>query len=172
MGASPNVVDSSGNSCLHYACAYGWFYSMRVILDAGANVNVANDWKLTPFGVAFLKGHVGICDQLLLLHKNQIDINFRTEDGETLVMLAVSSTVCLNEASIDQLHYIVNKLGGNTQLVDSKGNNAFHYLAANKVDKSGFDSSGQGMIFYVFCVLFMQYKEFVWSISIDHCRQG
>ena len=138
MGANPNVADSSGNSCLHYACAYGWYYSMRVILDAGGNVNVANDWKLTPFGVAFLKGHVGICDQLLLMHKNQIDINFRTEDGETLVMLSVSSTTCLNEASIEQLNYIVNKLGGNSQLVDSKGNNAFHYLASNKIEKSYF----------------------------------
>jgi ankyrin repeat protein len=141
MGANPNVVDSSGNSCLHYACAYGWYYAMRAILDAGGHVNVANDWKLTPFGVAFLKGHVGICDQLLLMHKNQIDINFRTEDGETLVMLSVSSTNCLNEASIEQLNYIVNKLGGNSQLVDAKGNNAFHYLAANKIDKSYFSAA-------------------------------
>lgn len=138
MGANPNVVDSSGNSALHYACAYGWFYSMRALLDAGANVNVANDWKLTPFGAAFLKGHVGLCDQLLLLHKNQIDINFRTEDGETLVMLSVSSSSVLNEGSVDQLNYIVNKLGGDCKLVDSNGNNAFHYLASNRVDESLF----------------------------------
>ena len=37
-----------------------------------------------------------------------------------------------NKASVDQLEYIVSKLGGNCQLVDSKGSNAFHYLAANK----------------------------------------
>lgn len=87
LGANPNAVDSSGNSVLHYACAYGWYYCVRVLLDAGAHVNVLNDWKLTPFGTAFLKGHVGLCDQLLALYPKQIDINFRTEDGETLVML-------------------------------------------------------------------------------------
>lgn len=77
LGADPNTADSSGNTCLHYASAYGWYYSMKCLIEAGARVNAANDWKLTPFGAAFLKGHVGICDQLLILHPNQIDINFR-----------------------------------------------------------------------------------------------
>jgi len=135
LGANPNVCDSSGNSCLHYACAYGWFYCIKTLLDAGAHVNVVNDWKLTPFGAAFLKGHVGICDFLLETYPKQIDINFRTENGETLVMLAVSSVNYLNKGSVAQLDYIVNKLGGNCQLVDSKGCNSFHYLAANTIDR-------------------------------------
>jgi len=88
---------------------------------------------LTPFGTAFLKGHVGLCDQLITLYPKQIDINFRTEDGETLVMLAVSSAGFFNKASVDQLEYIVTKLGGNCQLTDSKGSNAFHYLSSNMV---------------------------------------
>ena len=87
LGANPNACDSSGNSCLHYACAYGWYFCMKVLLDAGAHFNVSNDWKLTPFGAAFLKGHVGICEQLLNTYPNQIDINFRTEEGENLVIL-------------------------------------------------------------------------------------
>ena len=58
LGANPNVCDSSGNSALHYACAYGWYYCVKVLLEAGAQPNVLNDWKLTPFGTAFLKGHV------------------------------------------------------------------------------------------------------------------
>lgn len=133
-GSEPNACDSSGNSCLHYACAYGWYYPMKTLIEAGADVNSINDWKLTPFGAAFLKGHVGICDQLLVLHRDRIDINFRTEDGETLVMLAVSSTNIFNESSIDQLDYLINKLSGDVKLVDSKGNNAFHYLASNNID--------------------------------------
>lgn len=40
----------------------------------------------------------------------------------------------IKKASIEQLDYILNKLKGDCQLADSKGNNAFHYLAANKPD--------------------------------------
>ncbi len=98
LGANPNALDSSGNTCLHYACAYGWYYAVKMLVEAGALLNMVNDWKLTPFGAAFLKGHVGICDQLLT-HSKEIDINFRTENGETLVMLCVSSASVLNEVS-------------------------------------------------------------------------
>jgi ankyrin repeat protein len=161
LGAQPNAADSSGNTALHYACAYGWYTVMTLLIDAGAKVNVSNDWRLTPFGVAFLKGHTGICDQLLKIQneklkeitsnneKNKddaaasaaieskikatkIDINFRTDEGETLVMLCVSNSN-LNEASVKQLIYIVKKLNGNCELVDSKGQNAFHYLTQNKI---------------------------------------
>lgn len=78
LGADPNAADSSGNTSLHYACAYGWYHAAKVLIEAGARLNAANDWKLTPFGVAFLKGHVGICDQLLVINKDQIDVNFRS----------------------------------------------------------------------------------------------
>lgn len=60
----------------------------------------------------------------------------RTDEGETLVMLAVSSSRLLNEASVTQLDYIINKLGGNASLLDSFGNNAFHYLATNVIDRT------------------------------------
>lgn len=96
LGANPNATDSSGNSCLHYACAYGWHHAVKLLIDAGAQLNVVNDWRLTPFGAAFLKGHTGICELLLELCKD-VDVNFRTEDGETLVMLCVSSVSLLNE---------------------------------------------------------------------------
>jgi ankyrin repeat protein len=142
LGANPLNVDSSGNSCLHYAAAYGWYYAVKILLDASNEnqsiMNLLNDWKLTAFGAAFLKGHVGICEQLLAASSAtngcKIDINFRTETGETLVMLCVSNVSLFNESNIEQLDYIVNKLNGNCQLCDAQGNNAFHHLAANKID--------------------------------------
>ncbi|CAF0785252.1 unnamed protein product [Brachionus calyciflorus] len=133
LGSNPNFQDSSGNSSLHYSAAYGWFFSVKTLIEAGANFNVNNDWKLSPFGAAFLKGQIGICDYLLKLYPDKIDVNFRTEDGESLVMLTVSS--CINESNVKQLEYIVNKLKGNVKLRDLRGNNAFHYLAANQVDQ-------------------------------------
>ena len=45
-GANPNAVDSSGNTCLHYAAAYGWYFCLKLLLHVGANPNVSNDWKV------------------------------------------------------------------------------------------------------------------------------
>ena len=110
-------------------------------MDAGADCNGVNDWKLTPFGAAFLKGHVGICDQLLSQRK--IDINFRTENGETLVMLACSNR--LNKSTVEQVDYIVNKLHGDCKLVDSNGSTALHYLAKNTLVDDANDGFANGV---------------------------
>ena len=59
MGADPNKPDTSGNTNLHYAAAYGWYFCLKVLLDAGADISASNEWKLTPVAVALLKGHKG-----------------------------------------------------------------------------------------------------------------
>ena len=59
MGASYNKPDSSGNSNLHYACAYGWYFCAKLLLDCGAQIDARNDWKLTPLAISLLKGHTG-----------------------------------------------------------------------------------------------------------------
>ena len=68
-----------GNTVVHYAAAYGWYFTLKLLLDSGANPNVANDWKTTPAGIAFLKGHMGLAD-MLLAHPGA-DINFKDESG-------------------------------------------------------------------------------------------
>ena len=47
-GLDPDGADTSGNANLHYACAYGWYHCAKLLIDAGADVNVANEWRLTP----------------------------------------------------------------------------------------------------------------------------
>ena len=55
-GANPNRADTSSNSCLHYAAAYGWYFCLVALIEAGASLEVLNEWKLSPLAVAFLKG--------------------------------------------------------------------------------------------------------------------
>ena len=47
-GLDPDGADTSGNANLHYACAYGWYHCAKLLVDAGADVNAANEWRLTP----------------------------------------------------------------------------------------------------------------------------
>lgn len=46
VGADPNVADSSNNTAIHYAAAYGWYHCVNVLLQATANPDVYNDRKV------------------------------------------------------------------------------------------------------------------------------
>ena len=47
LGANPNQADTSGNTAVHYAAGYGWYFCLKVLLDAGADANTPNDWKVS-----------------------------------------------------------------------------------------------------------------------------
>lgn len=47
QGVDANEPDTSGNSPLHYAVGYGWYFCAKILLDAGANPNAPNDWKVS-----------------------------------------------------------------------------------------------------------------------------
>lgn len=70
----------TGNTAVHYAAAYGWYFTLKLLLDSGANPNIANSWKTTPAAISFLKGHMGLAD--MLLQQPGADINFRDESGK------------------------------------------------------------------------------------------
>lgn len=47
LGSDPNRVDSSGNSLVHYAAAYGWYFVLKMLVnEGGAKSNMANDWQV------------------------------------------------------------------------------------------------------------------------------
>lgn len=134
LGADPNRVDSSGNSLVHYAAAYGWYHCLKLLIkDAGAVANVENDWKTTPLAIAFLKGHIGIVDFLLSLPKT--DINFKDEKGMTLVSIAAASR--LQPGLCEQIDYLVKEKGADPTITDIDGFSALHHLCANSTKLKG-----------------------------------
>ena len=46
LGANPNQADSSGNTCVHYAAAYGWYFCLKTLIEAGADPVKSNDWQV------------------------------------------------------------------------------------------------------------------------------
>jgi ankyrin repeat protein len=124
LGADPNVFDSSLNTALHYAIAYGWYFCVRSLLEAGANLNCVNSWQTTCLAAGFLKGHYGLCDYLLTDHN--VDINFKTDDGLTLVMLTVGLEY--SPAVVEQLEYVVMKHKADCTITDANGSNAVSFI--------------------------------------------
>ena len=55
VGANPNIPDSSGNTALHYAAGYGWYFCLKVLLEGGAHANAVNDWKVSYYVLTYLK---------------------------------------------------------------------------------------------------------------------
>ena len=46
LGIDMDQTDTSCNAVLHYAVGYGWYHCTKVLLDAGADPAVVNDWKV------------------------------------------------------------------------------------------------------------------------------
>lgn len=54
-GANSNCADIQGNTPLHFALAYGKYSLITVLIQAGADVNLANKWRSTLLHIAAAK---------------------------------------------------------------------------------------------------------------------
>eukprot|EP00095_Tigriopus_kingsejongensis_P005843 maker-scaffold697_size109876-snap-gene-0.23 protein:Tk05843 transcript:maker-scaffold697_size109876-snap-gene-0.23-mRNA-1 annotation:"poly(adp-ribose) polymerase pme-5-like" len=130
LGADPNKVDTSKNSNLHYACAYGWYFCMKVLIEAGAELSPCNEWKLTPAAVALLKGHNGIAKHLLALPG--VDINFKDDQGRSVLLNMLKSLAQdkpLTPHLWSEMQDMVNHLGADPHAIDHEGRGVLHFLA-------------------------------------------
>ena len=115
-----------GNTVVHYAAAYGWYFTLQMLLETRANPNLANDWKTTPAAIAFLKGHMGIAD--ILLQQTGADINFKDESGNTLLATACCSPI--SQVLFDQVKYLIDK-GADCTIKNTNDRSPLHHLACN-----------------------------------------
>ncbi|KAH9523486.1 hypothetical protein Btru_040138 [Bulinus truncatus] len=138
IGASAEEPDSSGNSPLHYAAAYGWYFTVNLLLEAGVDPNASNMWKITPVSVAYLKSQVGIV-QLLLNHE-KVDINFSDDNGKNLIFHACESDL-LQPDLAEQIKYIIEKKGALCDIKDNNDRTPLHCLALNQVNVDNADKA-------------------------------
>jgi len=119
-------VDSSDNSALHYAAAYGWINIVKLLLEHGANPNTLNQWKSSPTVIAMLKGHLGIVDHLISL-KN-VEISFRNDTGKTLIAQMCQN---LNEDIYKNLSFLIKMKKVDPKLKDLQNWSPLHHLLNN-----------------------------------------
>jgi len=111
-GAEWDGADSSSNTPLHHAAAYGWRECIELLIKAGADINAENSWRVTPINIAMLKNHEGIVK--LFLEKPEVDVNCKDEKGRTLLTLSLMD---LNDRTVNFVKYLLEK-GADPNIAD------------------------------------------------------
>ncbi|KAI8068747.1 ankyrin repeat-containing domain protein [Gongronella butleri] len=102
QGIDANAGDSSSNTPSHYAAAFGYLPILQRLLTLGqANPSANNVWRATPCSVANMKGHVAIVQYLLSRSGANLIVNFRNQQGLTMLHETVLEKVT-SDADIAQ----------------------------------------------------------------------
>ncbi len=82
---APNIRDGKGNTLLMLASYNGQLEMTRVLLENGADPQIANDMGQIPLAGAAFKGNA---EMVKVLIENGADVNARMADGKTALMFA------------------------------------------------------------------------------------
>lgn len=94
IGVDADAPDSSQNYPTHYAAAYGYVDILHLLIEYGsADPTLPNVWTSTPCSVANMKGHLAIVKYLLQLPDNPIDVNFKDQDGCSMLQRTIDEAV-------------------------------------------------------------------------------
>ena len=112
-----NIRDNSGRTVLFFAYRRDSVKCIELLLKAGADVNIENEWGKTLFS-AVIEGSPQRTDLLL---KAAADVNIRDEDGRTALFYAVSRG-CTD---------LLLKAGADVNIKDKYSRTALFYAAEN-----------------------------------------
>ncbi|KAI8149897.1 ankyrin repeat-containing domain protein [Fennellomyces sp. T-0311] len=130
MGVNADAADSSLNRPIHYAAGFGHLRLLRLLIEVGgADPSAPNVWRTTACSVANLKGHISIVQYLLT--ECNIDVNFKDQDGKTLLHHCVEEKVTTKleaEQVLRKARLLISK-NANPNLQTVQGETVLHSLA-------------------------------------------
>ena len=95
QGATINLQDMNGDTTLHNACAVGGFLAVQKLLLLGADPAITNkEGNNVVHVLAMSRGNEDSTSSELhaIMQYNAVDLNFRNNDGETPLVIAVTSS--------------------------------------------------------------------------------
>lgn len=117
-----SVVDTKGNTLLHWAVDRGDLGNVRFLVHHGASINVQADGGLTPIHYAVLKGREDILDLLASHVPEPTSLDVIDARGNTALTLA---TLKKNSAATQ----ILIRHGASCNIIGLRGLTAIHHAA-------------------------------------------
>ncbi|XP_030849643.1 uncharacterized protein LOC105440493 [Strongylocentrotus purpuratus] len=112
FGAQPDALNNEDKGTLHDACSKGDLNATKLLINAGADVDVKSTNNSTPLLLAAEYGHQSCVEELIL---HGADPTKRDNDGDSLVHVASLG------GSLDILKFVLG-LEGMSELISSKNN--------------------------------------------------
>ena len=117
--------DSSQNTPLHYAMAYGWPDILDLLLSAGCRKNAENSWKITPLGIGMLMNQYGMVKRML--EEDGVEVDCKDQQGRTMISLLMNNH--LTGEIFPQVEYLLRDKGAaDPNILDLEGNSPLHHL--------------------------------------------
>ncbi|CAJ0946268.1 unnamed protein product, partial [Mesorhabditis belari] len=134
-GADLKKSDSSGNSPAHYAAAYGFLSTLKILAEVDPScLSASNDWHLTPLSVAYLKGHYGIVSWMLDgEHSKDVEINCKDNEGVTLISSLLSYFDENFALQLPEQIKFLTERGADCSIGDGSGTTPLHIFASLKM---------------------------------------
>lgn len=122
-GAPFDLPDKSTNHPLHYACAYGYPELIDLLMEAGCDPNLKNDWGLNATTVALLKNYFDCVRKMLEYPKT--DVNCVDNDGRSLISNTVKS---ITEENFENFIFLLDEKSADTNSQDQHGLSTLHHV--------------------------------------------